>query len=205
MMGSRLDVTTVLLFIVVVFPGMISINVYRVLMPARPLDWTTAVLQGLFYSAVNFVPGLPLLYLLLFGRDPLEHPVRYFVAALLVLIVMPMLWPMATVAAFKSNWLRSQFKIRYPTAWDFFFDRCKSSLVLVHMKNGALLAGLWGPGSYAGTFPNDGDIYLEKVYGIDEGEIGEPLPNTRGVLLRKRDYEYVEFFEVTRSKEGNRE
>lgn len=194
-MDAKLDATNVVLFMLVVFPGMISINVYRVLMPSRPLDWTTAVIQGLFYSAVNFVLGLPVAYLLLFGRDPIAHPVRYFVAALLMLIVLPMLWPFVVVAAVRSRRFRQ--RVKYPTAWDFFFDRRSPTLVLVHMNNGALLAGLWGPSSYAGSFPNDGDIYLEKVYTTDTGEISKPLPNTCGVLLRKSDYTYVEFFDVT--------
>jgi hypothetical protein len=202
MMDARLDVTTVLLFMVVVFPGMISINVYRVLMPARPLDWTNAVLQGLFYSAVNFAVSLPVLYLLAFGRDPVDHPVRYFAASLLVLIVMPLLWPIVIVATFRSRWFRRLVRIKYPTAWDFFFDGRKPTLVVVHMNDGALLAGLWGPASYAGTFPNDGDIYLEEVYGTEGSEIGAPLPNTRGVLLRKSEYTHVEFFDVAYEKEG---
>ncbi|HET7462859.1 MAG TPA: DUF6338 family protein [Longimicrobium sp.] len=201
-MNANLDVTAVSLFMLVVFPGLISINVYRLIMPARPLDWTNALLQGLFYSTLIFGLAVPILSIMIYGADPVQHPVRYATAALLVLIVTPVLWPVLIVAAFRSGRLPRRIRLTYPTAWDFFFDRPKPTIVLVHLTDGALLAGLWGPGSYAGSFPNDGDIYLEKVYATGEDGVGEPIQNTRGVLLQKSQYSYIEFFEVTESAMG---
>jgi hypothetical protein len=187
----------------VVFPGLISIHVYRLVMPARPLDWTTALLQGLFYSAVNFVLGLPILYLLVFGADPVRHPLRYVVAAMLVLLVTPVLWPMVVVAALRSRRLLRRAQVAYPTAWDFFFDSHEAVFVLVHLNNGALLAGYCGSASYAGSFPNDGDIYLEALYRTTPtGEIGDPAPNSRGALLHRSQYSYVELIAVPQAREG---
>ncbi|HYH83566.1 MAG TPA: DUF6338 family protein [Longimicrobium sp.] len=201
-METKLDFPTVGLFMLVVFPGLISINIYRLIMPARALDWGNAVLQGLFYSTINFVLGLPILFLLVFGKDPLEHPVRYCIAAFLVLLVTPILWPIVVVAVFKSKRFARRIQIPYPSAWDFYFDRREPSFVLVHLNSGALLAGYWGPKSYAGSFPNDGDIYLEAVYAVDEeGRLGEPIPDTRGVLLQKSQYSYVELLSVPREEE----
>lgn len=55
--------------------------------------------------------------------------------------------------------------------------------------------------SYAGSYPKDGDIYLEAVYTVDESRVfGDPIPNTRGVLLRKEQYTYVELFSVPESE-----
>jgi hypothetical protein len=205
-MDAKLDLPTVSLFMLVIFPGLISINIYRLIMPARALDWGNAILQGLFYSTVNFVLGLPVLFIFVFGQDPLEHPVRYCVAAFLVLLVTPMLWPVVIVWIFKSKRLAKRIHIPYPTAWDFFFDRREPAFVLVHLNSGALLAGYWGPNSYAGSFPNDGDIYLEAVYGVTEtGELGDAIPYTRGVVLQKSQYSYVELLAVPAEKEGDRE
>jgi hypothetical protein len=42
-----------------------------------------------------------------------------------------------------------------------------------------------------------GDIYLEAVYNVDEeGHFGQPVVNTRGVLLRKEQYSYIELFSI---------
>jgi hypothetical protein len=199
---AKLDFPTIGLFMLVIFPGLISINIYRLIMPARALDWGNALLQGLFYSTVNFVLGLPILFGLVFGYDPLDHPVRYCLAAIIVLLITPILWPIVVIYAFKSKWIAKRVQIPYPTAWDYFFDRRDPAFVLVHLNSGALLAGYWGPNSYAGSFPNDGDIYLEAVYSIDEaGKLGDPIPDTRGVILQKSQYSYVELLDVPREQE----
>ncbi|HKP76698.1 MAG TPA: DUF6338 family protein [Longimicrobiaceae bacterium] len=201
-MDAKLDFPTVGVFMFVLFPGLISIHVYRLIMPSRSVDWGDGLLQALFYSTINFVLGLPILFAFVFGYDPLEHPVRYCIAALLVLLVTPLIWPVLVVAIFKSNRFARRIQIPYPTAWDFFFNRREPAFVLVHLNSGALLAGYWGPDSYAGSFPNDGDIYLEAVYPVDkDGALGEPIPYTRGVLLQKQQYSYVELFSVPDAEE----
>ncbi|MGH7718085.1 MAG: DUF6338 family protein, partial [Gemmatimonadaceae bacterium] len=198
-MSGTLDVTTAVLFLLVVFPGLVSTTIYRLIMPARVLDWGNALLQGLFYSTVNFVLGLPFLFWLVFGYDPLAHPIRYSLAAILLLFVTPVAWPIALVAIFKSRRVARRIQIPYPTAWDAFFDQREPAFVLVHLNNGKLLGGYWGGNSYAGSFPNDGDIYLEAVYAVDaSGRFGDPIPNTLGVLLRKDQYSYIELFSVPR-------
>jgi hypothetical protein len=201
-MNATLDVPTIGLFMLVVFPGLVSTTIYRLIMPSRGLEWENAILQATFYSAINFVLGLPALYLLVFGYDPLKHAVRYSLAAALLLVVLPIVWPLVLVSLFKSKALARRIQIPYPTAWDFFFDQREPGFVLVHLADGKLLGGYWGGNSYAGSFPNDGDIYLEAVYSIDEaGRFGEPMPETRGVLLRKEQYSYIELFSVPNGEE----
>jgi hypothetical protein len=197
-MSAALDTTSWALFLLTVFPGLISMTVYRLIMPARSVEWGNGLLQGLFYSVVNFALGLPFLFWLVFGNDPLQHPIRYSAAAVLLLVVLPILWPFALVWLFKSDRIASRIQIPYPTAWDFFFDRREPGFLLVHLNNGAFLAGYYGSDSYAGSYPNDGDIYLEAVYQVDEaGHFGQPVVNTRGVLLRKEQYSYIELFSVS--------
>lgn len=137
-MSTTLDATTVGLFMLVVFPGLVSTTIYRLIMPARALDWGNTLLQGLFYSAINFVLGLPFLYWLVFGYDPLAHPVRYSSAAILLLLVTPVVWPLVLVwifkSIFKSKRLARRIQIPYPTAWDFFFDQREPGFVLVHLS-----------------------------------------------------------------------
>ena len=194
---NDLSLTTVGLFMLVVFPGLVSTAMYRLIMPARAVEWGNAVIQGMFYSTINFVLGLPVLYWLVFGYDPLEYALRYITAAILIFLIGPVLWPFALVVIFKSKWIASRIQIPYPTAWDYFFDQREPAFLLVHLNNGGLLGGYWGGGSYAGSFPNDGDIYLEAVYTVDEqGRFGEPIANTKGVLLRRDQYSYVEIFSV---------
>ena len=192
-----LNAVTIGLFVLAVFPGLVSTAVYRLLMPARDTDWSTAVLQGLFYSTANAALGSPILFFLIFGHDPLDEPLRYSLAAIWLLFVGPVLWPLLLISSFRTRWVAQRIQVPYPTAWDAYFGRRESSFILVHLNDGRMLGGYWGPNSYAGAFPNEGDIYFEAVYKVDEdGRFLDAIPDTRGALLRKDTYSYLEFFAV---------
>lgn len=203
---SELNAVTLGLFVLVVFPGLVSTTVYRLLMPARALEWGNAIVQGLFYSAINAVLAIPVLYVLVVGFDPVDHPFRYSIAAAMLLIVGPVAWPLVLVWVFRSKRLAQRIQIPYPTAWDYFFDKRRPGFVLFHLNNGALLGGYWGPNSYAGSYPNDGDIYVEAVYTVDDrGRFGAPVADSNGVLLRKEQYSYLELFKVPQETQDGSE
>ena len=192
-----LNAITIGLFVLAVFPGLVSIAVYRLFMPSRGADGSNAILQGLFYSTVNAALGSPILFFLVFGRDPLDEPLRYSLAAICLLFVGPVVWPLLLISSFRSRWVARRIQVPYPTAWDAYFGRRESGFILVHLNNGRLLGGYWGPRSYAGAYPSDGDIYLEAVYRLDEdAKFLDAIPDTRGALLRKDTYSYLEFFAV---------
>jgi hypothetical protein len=186
------------LFLLLAFPGLVSAHVYRLIMPARELKWGEAAFEALFYSAVNFVLSLPVLWWLLLGYEWSVNPGRFVLAAAIAILVGPILWPIVLVRVFKSARIAKRIQIPYPTAWDFFFDKREPAFALVHLNTGDLLGALWGDRSYAALFPNDGDIYFEAVYRVvDDGTFGERIPNTRGVLLRRDQYRYIEVFSAS--------
>jgi hypothetical protein len=193
---TTLSFTNAGLFLLIVFPGLISVHVYRLLMPARELKWGDSILEGLFYSAINFVLLLPVLAPLLIGYLPTEHPTRYIVAAVLALLVGPIAWPVVLIVLFRSRWLKRLLQAPYPSAWDFFFSRRLPVFTLVHLNDGDVVAGYWGGESYAGSFPNDGDVYFEEVYAIKDGKPSEPVPWSRGLLIRRDQYRYIELFDL---------
>lgn len=68
---------------------------------------------------------------------------------------------------------------------------------MIHLKNGQMVGGFYGPDSYATSFPNHGDIYLEAVYRVDEtGTFVEPIESTQGLLISRDEYSYIELLSV---------
>jgi hypothetical protein len=200
-MNLNLNLTAVGVFIALVVPGLVSTAVYRLIMPARVLDWTQAAVAGLFYGSLNFAILYPLVRLASDNTFASIHPWWQWLIALIILLVCPALWPIVLRALFKWSWLAKRMQIPYPTAWDFFFDFRESVFVLVHLRNGSAIGGYWGGKSYAGSFPNDGDLYLEAVYRVDStGRFGDPIPDTRGILLRRDEYSYLELFSVPKTE-----
>lgn len=194
-MKEALSFQTLVLFALFVLPGLTSIVIWRLVMPARVLDWAQGLIQGLFYSTVNYVLLLPLVVYVHQGRFSAMHPFRYWAAVLFIVLVAPMVWPLLLSAAFRSPGLSRKLRLPFPTVWDYVFDRREPAFVLLRLTDGRFIWGYWGPGSYAGVHPNDGDLYLSAVYNVDEnGDFGEPVPNTAGLHIRRDQYSYVEFF-----------
>ena len=99
-----------------VFPGVVAMQVYRLLMPARRLHWKDAILQGLFYSIVNFALLLPVILFVTYPANQAAHPAVYWVAILVMLLVGPVAWPFLLRSAFRWNWLRARVHLPYPAA-----------------------------------------------------------------------------------------
>lgn len=54
-----------------------------------------------------------------------------------------------------------------PRAWDYFFSERPNVYLRVQVDGGGWLAGRFASASYAGGFPNDGDLYLEEAWSVD--------------------------------------
>lgn len=54
-----------------------------------------------------------------------------------------------------------------PKAWDHFFrNRRKACWVLVHLKGGGLVGGVFSKNSFASSYPDPEDLYLEEVWQV---------------------------------------
>lgn len=194
-MEALLEEKKLFLFVLLVFPGLVSMVVYRLVLPARPIEWKGAFVQGLFYSIVNFALCSWLLALIdIYGH---RYPLSASLAFTVVILVGPILWPILLVRVLGNPWVASRLQLPFPTGWDFFFHQRNPCFVLITLKGGGRVGGFFGPGSYAGSFPDHGDIYLQAVYELtDQGKFGKPVESSRGLWIRKEEYSVVEFFKV---------
>lgn len=201
-MKPPFDIDTFRLFLLFVFPGAISIHVYKLLMPSKRVEWQTILLEGLFYSGVNFALLLPLISFIHTDGFPSKHPIWYQVLLIMVILLAPIIWPILYRKILRSEKLMAGLNLPIPTAWDFFFDRREEVFVLIHLLNGNLIGGFYGEGSYATSFPYEGDIYLKSVYEVDEnGKFGAPIQESMGLLIRKDQYSYIEFFSIPKQED----
>ncbi|MEX0856646.1 MAG: DUF6338 family protein [Balneolaceae bacterium] len=187
------------LLIVFALPGLVSMQVYRLLMPAKEISWSDVFLQAFFYSSFNLAILFPILFFYDKVRDSF---LLIWLLLILFLFICPALWPWLLTTIFRSKWITKKIKIPYPSTWDYFFDSNDSLFMIVHLNEGDVIGGLWSDNSYAGSHPNDGDLYLEILYNIKEdGTFGEPIPFSKGLLIRKSEYTHIELFEVPEQNE----
>lgn len=88
-----------------------------------------------------------------------------------------------------------------PQAWDYLFGRKDlTGWIRFRTKDGLLLGGYYGKGSYVSGYPEPQDIYLDNIAEIDSttgkfelDEGGNPKLLGSGLLLRWDEVEYLEF------------
>jgi hypothetical protein len=115
---------------------------------------------------------------------------------ILILTVSPVLLALAYVKIISSDFFAKNFDIQMPTAWDWYFSQRPASILLVHMKDGSEVIGSFGSKSYATSFPNDGSIYLEKVYAKDDNGNLKSVENNNGILIAKDQHTSIEFYSI---------
>jgi hypothetical protein len=183
------DLKDISLFPFFVAPGFVSLKIWGILNASPRFKLSESLLEAVVYSSFNF--------LVLIGfYNPLKsiHPILAYAA---VFIVGPVLWPVLVY------WCVSCFRIIKtritPTSWDHYFNQGEDCFVLIHMKaNDEMIGGLFSGGnSFASSYPEKEDLYLEELWKIDEnGRFLEKVERTNGLLVNFEEIKYIEFFKL---------
>jgi hypothetical protein len=80
-----------------------------------------------------------------------------------------------------------------PTAWDWQFSREKPYWVVLTLKNGSVIYGLYGPGSFAGSDPERRDLYLVATYRLLQTGDWAPIEDSGGILITADQIATIEF------------
>lgn len=93
-------------------------------------------------------------------------------------------------------WQRRLRPARYgstPTAWDHLFRRSGPCFVRMRMRDGAWVGGWYGSRSYATSYPQPAEIYLESAWLMrPDGGFDRPVRDTAGLHIRAADTDVLE-------------
>jgi hypothetical protein len=100
-----------------------------------------------------------------------------YISWLLIILIIPFELGLLMGFDARFGWIRRMFSRlglsvvihAIPTAWDYKFLQLKyPEFVLVTLKDGTKFAGFLGAGSFISSDQSERDLYLEKVYDLDE-------------------------------------
>ena len=81
-----------------------------------------------------------------------------------------------------------------PTAWEWKFRGMSEQWVLVTLKDGTRFAGFCGSGSFMSSDPEERDIYIERIYDIDDDNRWIPR-GEKGLLVAAGEVRTIEFWQ----------
>lgn len=198
--------TQVLITLVLVVPGLVFLGVLVRLRGRTPAD---ADLSSRLLRAIMASSAFALLYLILAGPQietvadqtplqALEHGRRYAALAMLAVFLIPTVTAVVfylvgtsdKLERFKQTLVGENLRERLsrtdarPSAWDVAFDGIPPSFVRVQMKDGSWFGGYMGTSSYASSWPDPRNLYVEINYEMNEmGEFGEPVEGSAGAVI----------------------
>jgi len=192
----------ILLLLVFIIPGFVVMRIKRMAYPTAEASAGNTVLDSLALSCVIYALASPVIYLTYCWRWPATRPIAFATFAFVVLLVFPCglgaLYVRLTKLE-KFRWLREFLGFIHPdpTAWDYHFRKGRAYWIWLTFKNGKVMAGLYGPNSFASSLPEHRDIYIEKLLKLDNhGHVVELIENSAGALVRMEELERMQFFEI---------
>ncbi|OLF10161.1 hypothetical protein BLA60_17090 [Actinophytocola xinjiangensis] len=80
-----------------------------------------------------------------------------------------------------------------PTAWDSMFRDSGSCFVRVRLRDGAWAGGWYGTRSFATSYPQPAEIYLQTAWIMDrDGRFVRPIAHSGGLHVRASDVDVLE-------------
>ena len=179
-------------FFLLFVPGFISTKIWSLIMPSDYRKISDYLLEVVSYGCINFAIWFYPAYWIVKNS---QFCFWVYLFWILVLFISPIAWPIIVRKTLHSKFLKG--KILHPIAkpWDYFFGEGEPCYILIHLKNGKLIAGLYSSDSFASSFPYPEELYLEEVWNITEnGEFLDKIENTKGFWITRDSYDYMEFF-----------
>lgn len=195
-----------LLFVLFVTPGLVAIKTYSLWCPGHKADWGSAIFEAITYSVFNLLIWHWWVY-------PLAHTpygelsfLQISLSGLVVCFLSPVI--MAGILV----WLRKTVLHRWlnmdhptPRGWEYHLSRNREFWVLFHLKSGKSIGGRFSARSFAATYPQDPEIYVQEIYRVDGcGRNWELIPGTLGMVVRLGECERLEFFEIGANDAGQK-
>jgi hypothetical protein len=174
------------LLILFVAPGFISLKVWGLLNSSPRVRLSESLMEAIIYSSFNTI-----FFIWLFTILKQAHPLLAYIVNF---IILPVLWPALFYNITKLRYFRTRLT---PTAWDHYFNLGEACFVLLHLKNDAMAGGLYSGNSFASSYPEKEDLYLEELWTVDEkGVFLRKVENTKGLLVNFEEIKVIEFFKL---------
>lgn len=189
----QIDKLTLFLFFFI--PGFISIKIYDLLVPSERRDYSKSLFEIISYSAINFAALSWLIILIHSENFYINHVILYFFSIFFILFIAPILWPFFILKLFSWKPIANLIVHPIQKPWDYVFGKKQPYWLIVSLKDGRKIGGIFNSKSFASSNPAEEEIYLEEVWKLDDdGKFLEPNERTEGIIILSGEILSIEFF-----------
>ena len=189
------EVDKLIIFIAFVIPGFISIKVYDLFVPTERREVGKYLIDAIAYSCINY--ALVFWILILAEKNDLynNHSFLFFILIVAVLFIFPTIWALVFIKLRKLKFFLKRIPHPISKPWDYVFGKREVYWVIIYLTDGTKFGGMYDTQSFASSYPEEEQIYIQKVWEIGENnKFLAPINRSKGVLVSKKDIKAVEFF-----------
>ena len=170
-------------------PGFIFLKVSSMLIASENNDfskkWYDAVAYGIIFSGITYVILL----------IPKNYILNYFIFVLGT-IIFPIIMPFAIKWLRNKPFLKNRILRPEVTSWDYIFSSRKPFWIILHLKNGNNIGGVYAYNSFTSSYPYKQDIYIEELWQLDENShFDKKIEKSAGIWIATDEISSIEFFE----------
>ena len=187
------DIEKIVLLALVFVPGFVFLKAKKNFIAEHKTDFSKDLYEAIGISLINLILFSPLLYY--FHSNSFTQKNTYLVLIIISLsvVIIPFFESYLFSKILKSKFIKKHFRTANKKPWDDFFEGKKSYWVIVTLKSGRRIGGLFATESYVSEFPEKHEIYLEKVYVLDENDGFSEKNRTAGIIITEDEISTIEF------------
>ena len=108
---------------------------------------------------------------------------------------MPIIWPLLFLKIAYWKPVSKHIINPLPKPWDYIFKKGETFWVIVHLKDGRKVGGRYDKHSFASSYPEKEEIYLEEVWELaDNGKFIKPIERSKGIIILGKEISLIEMF-----------
>jgi len=192
---SSFNISNLLLFLIFIIPGFISNKVYSNIIATKDERISNMLFETIAYSCLNYGLLSPII-IITYRNNLYENYFWLFVCFLiLVIFLFPILLGYIASKIVKSKIFRRNFVGGIKNPWDFVFSQRESRWVIIFLKNGEKIGGVYSSNSFSSSYPFKEQIYIEQRWEIGiNNKFIKPIANTKGTIVLSDEISHINFY-----------
>lgn len=182
-------------------PGFISLKVYNLLCPGKLPDFSTQMFSSIMYSCLSYAIHLPIYLISANLQDFSIITWKHVLFITSLILIFPAVIPVAWLFIRKIEWVNNFLPHPTNSPWDYVFSQRNFYWLIVTLKDGTILGGKYGAGSFSSSYPEDPQIFISEQWLVDEEGFIRKVNDSSGIMILSKDIKTIEFFTLQELKQ----
>jgi len=193
-----------ILAILFLIPGFIIMKSYNVLATGEKIESSSAIVDALAYSCLNYALFSWVIYLLIVNEIRTHHPYWFAFSCASILFVGPLFIAYGLFKLRSTKLATKHLPHPTPKPWDYIFGAGESFYLVITLVNGQRIGGMYWQNSFTSSYPAEEQIYMEEVWDVDENNgFVKKHVQTRGILISASEISTIEFIGIHDNEQEN--